>query len=288
MATRSTTPEYQNNPFFVAIDGIKLLFKHALSVAIFLIVLAVLASSSQSVSTVVDIQNGVLTNTPEEQQAQDKAAAEAFMSTVSHLTSQEWAAIAMAAIAVLLIVMIVGVIIGGINDYTAAQLAKNKQTTLGEALKAVIARFPSYLWLHILIGIKVLLWSLLFIIPGIIMSVRYSLAGTAFFHDNKRGNNAIKYSLALTKGAWLTTFASLSFFNLITFGLLQPILQPGIQAVLYRQYTAYDTTKMEKPAAHGLSWFALFLPFILFAFLIALVFVAIFAFVALAPETMIP
>ena len=103
------------------------------------------------------------------------------------------------------------------------------------------------------------------------MSVRYSLAKVAFFDEKKplRGNAAVKESLALTKGAWLTTFASQVLFSIITLGMLSRLVETAAQSVLYRQLSELTHNNEPKPAAHPLSWFTLFLPFLLFVLLIA-------------------
>lgn len=259
MSVNNQAPKYQNNPFFVAIDGITVLFKSAFSVGIFFIVLSALSIIAQLIQSVIDFVNNMSISSSEAYVSQEHNL-QMFRDTLAKLSIQDWTIIASIGIGILLALMTIGVILTGISDYTAARLAKGKKTTLGEAFKGVVAHFPGYLWLNILIGIRILLWSLLFIIPGIIMAVRYSLSGTAFFSENARGNKAIRRSTLLTKNAWLTTFGSYYLFNLLTFGIIQPVIQPGIQAVLYRQYAAYETAGKHKPTTHVLSWLALFIP----------------------------
>jgi len=60
--------------------------------------------------------------------------------------------------------------------------------------------FWPYLGLVLLTALLVLLWSCLFIIPGIIFSIFYSFAAYAFFFEDKRGGKAIKRSQELVKG----------------------------------------------------------------------------------------
>ena len=108
------------------------------------------------------------------------------------------------------------------------------------------------------------------------MSYRYSLAGVVFFDKNTKGGAASTQSAALTKGAWLTTFASQNLLNMITLGAIPMLLQPGTNGVLYRQLGAVGN---QKPRAHFLSWLTLLLPFIFTLLLVGLVVLIASAFI---------
>jgi hypothetical protein len=129
----------------------------------------------------------------------------------------------------------------------------------------------SYLWLQIIISFKVFLWMLLFIVPGIIMAVRYSLASVAFFDEKKqlRGTAAIRESLRLTKGAWITTYASTTLFNILTLGAMNSAITTAANAVLYKQFEKIGDDK--KPDAHWLSWVTLLVPAVALVLLLLLV-----------------
>ena len=271
MAQQTSSKSYQNNPFYIALEGLTTFFKKAQSVAILMIVLSALAFFGNGISSVRDAVSGDRSNT--QVQLQDKDVQRQVQDTYNALPLAGWVILGVIVATILFIVILVGVVISGISDYTAARLALGHETNLGEAFKEVFAHIGSYLWLQIIVGVKIFLWSLLLIVPGLIMAVRYSLAGTSFFAKGTRGNKAVKHSLELTKGAWLTTFAANGLWNMITFGAIDPLLRPGTNAVLYRQFS---TTK-EKPAAHWLSWLTLLLPivlavlFILFVLLVVVV-----------------
>jgi hypothetical protein len=164
-----------------------------------------------------------------------------------------------AALVLLFGVLIIGSIVAGIFAYTSAEIANNREVTFRQAARATFDRLWSFVWLQVLTGIKVLLWTLLFIVPGIIMAVRYSLANVSFFDANKQltGNAAIKDSLALTKGAWLTTFSTQMFFNIITLGLISPIIDTGSKAMLYRQFVALQKSHAPQQKPHALAWVTL-------------------------------
>ncbi len=64
--------------------------------------------------------------------------------------------------------------------------------------------FGSYLWVKILFVLKVALWSLLFVVPGIIFGIFYCLSGMAFVIDGKKGEDAFIYSRKIVR----TNFAA--------------------------------------------------------------------------------
>ncbi len=61
--------------------------------------------------------------------------------------------------------------------------------------------FFRYLWLNIVTGVLILLWSLLLVIPGIVAAYRYSMAPYVFFDDPEKGAlQCIRESKAMTQG----------------------------------------------------------------------------------------
>ena len=204
------------------------------------------------------------------------AETQAFAEAVGRIPTEVWFIIGALVILVVTIMLVIGIIFRGITDYTSAQLAAGKHATLNEALRAVFNNFWSYTWVLFMVSIKTFLWTLLFIIPGFVMSYRYSLAGVVFFDKNTKGGAASTHSAALTKGAWLTTFASQNLLNMITLGAIPMLLQPGTNGVLYRQLGAVGN---QKPRAHFLSWLTLLLPFIFTLLLVGLVVLIASAFI---------
>lgn len=231
-ATKKSTVEYINNPFWIGVKGINLLFLKAQGIAILVTVISVLSVTRQL-------------NINTEQPA---AGAEPTLPT---FTPELIALIASIAVVTLLTFFVIGTLIRGVAAYGAAQAAVDKEATFTEAFRAVIANFGSLLWLQLLMAVKILGWSLLFIIPGIIMAVRYSLANVVFFNKGLRGNAAIKESMALTKGSWVTTFAGQTLMSIITLGVLDFLVRTGSSAILYRQFDAVP--QEERPKSHGLS-----------------------------------
>lgn len=245
---------YENNPFYVATNGLELLFKKAQTIGIVLAVFAV-ASALSSLPSMFGGQSPADTDRP----SGTGPAAE------GNLPLEAWLVIGGIILLVLIVAVVIGIIVKGICDVTAARLSQGQTITLSEAFRAVFENFWGYLWVTVIVSVKTLLWTLLFILPGIVMAVRYSLAGVAFFDKGLRGDAAVQRSSQLVKGAWSTTFASQTLFNVITFGALQTLLYPGTNAVLYGQLTAVGEAK---PKPHLLSVITVWIVMTLFVLLV--------------------
>lgn len=260
MARQTKKHTYENNPFFIAASGIALLANRAQGIFVFLIMLSIIGIAGSTLTT----------PEPTDKQVDN------FVATVASWSASDWIIVSGSLGIIFLALAVLSALLGGVSSYTSAQLAKGKQVRLSVAFRVSFEHLWAYLWLQVLICIKLLLWTLLLVVPGIIMAFRYSLAGVAFFDDKHhyRGNAAIKESLRLTKNAWITTYASNMLFNILSLGAISPIVSTGVNATLYRQFSE---SRAKKPEAHWLSWATLFLPlgllavFLAFAFIVAVV-----------------
>jgi hypothetical protein len=210
-------------------------FAKARNVAIFLLVL----------SGLLTIHGTTATNTPPE-----SLSVHGTPTSVSFEPAIN-AAIIILPLLILIVVLFVFTIINGISAYAAAEASHGRMVGLKMAWRATLDRFGAFFWLQVLTGLKILLWSLLFIVPGIIMAVRYSLANIAFFDKKLSANAALRESVALTHRSWITTFAAQMFLNVITLGVIEPLVTIGAKTTLYRQLMTYR--KEDKPAPHVLS-----------------------------------
>jgi hypothetical protein len=228
---------YINNPLKIGVDGSKLLFQKAPMAALVLAVLSALGASNYFGD------------------AADPVPADAPVGPAGAADISLMIVIAAIAMIFAFGALVVGSIIAGIFAYTSAEIANGREVTFQQAVKTTMNRLWSFVWLQLLTILKVLAWSLLFIIPGVVMAFRYSLANLSFFDEKKKltGNAAIKDSLALTKGAWVTTFAAQTFLNLITLGAIGPIVDTGSKAVLYRQFNALETDEQKPWVTLGLT-----------------------------------
>ncbi len=301
---------YENNPFFIALKGIELLFSKAQSVGVLLIVLTAIGVFSAlpgAYGPTVNINtdgttspSGTEMSPPARQnenipvqstdssvissEDQAKKDWEEVKNSLAEIPTYVWIIGGLFIAFIVGAMWLVGVLFQGISDYTSSQIARGKNTKLSEAFSAVFKNFWGYVLVMMIVSIKTFLWTLLFFIPGFVMSYRYSLAGVAYFDKNLRGNAAVKDSLALTKNAWLTTFAAESLLPMLTLGLVTQVAMPGTRAFLYRQFLPYTEAGQPKPRAHVLSWLTLVLP-IVFVMLFWLLIAGIVAAIVLSQQT---
>jgi hypothetical protein len=250
--TRSTPTDtvYENNPVYIATNGLDMLFRRATGLALTLALFAGVFFSQTLPTFFTDTGKSNSTSTTDSQ---------AFRDAVSQIPAGAWLFIVLVLLVGIALFLAFVVVIRGLIDYTSAKIANGEEATLTEAVKAVFGQFWGYAWVQLITTVKIFLWTLLFIIPGIIMAVRYSLAGVAFFGSDLKGNQAVTHSSRLVKGAWLTTFAAQNLLNIVTFGTLSSLLTAGTNAVLYRQLS---TTPDDRPSAHKLSWLTLLIPIV--------------------------
>lgn len=241
---------YINNPFFITTYGFQLLFKYAKNVSILLLLLSIAGAIGQS-------EFSRYTN--------DVNNASTIENYFNSLEPSQLVTLAVSSVLISLAILVVSIMVSGINGYVAARASKGQATNLNEAFNAVLGKFGSYTWVYILVNVKILLWTMLFIIPGIVMAVRYSLSSAVFFDasNNLKGNDVLKKSSELVKGSWITTFASFGLFNIITLGWISYFVNASVLASLYGQYTEIARSGAKKPKAHWLSWIVMILPLLL-------------------------
>ena len=275
-----TDVHYENNPFMIGIEGLKLFFGQSRNIALYSIAVTVALIVAVFIAIIGAFMYGA-SLTESELNAMDRADATAWQNFVQPDSPDDVLVPIAREVTWQFAALVISLLLFGVLDYAAARNAKGEKADLRTGFKTVIVNFPAYLWMYLLMSIKLILWTLLFIIPGIIMFYRYILAGTVFFAEGKRGNAAIKRSSELTKGRWLTTFAGISVWPIISQGLGYYVFIPGSLAVLYRQYTATDS----RQGTHIFSWLTLLVPVALIALCIVLtvLFIVLLASVSTAP-----
>lgn len=293
-----TAMRYENNPFFIAIRGVELLFEKAKSVGIALVILAGLSivgsipgyyfpePSTYREPTQIQQQQAPTTNdttSPAMQTGTTPTTVpkdigwEKIQHGLARIPLTVWVLVGLFILFGLMLTMGIGLVIQGVVDYTSARIAKGHHVTLSEALSGVFSHFWGYAWVQIVAGAKTFLWTLLLVIPGFVMSYRYSLAGVAFFDKELKGDKAVQHSVALTKDSWLTTFAAQSLLPMLTLGAAASLFTPGTRAVLYRQLEHLTAAHKPKPKAHIVSWLTLLVPIVLWALVALLVGIVIVA-----------
>lgn len=83
-------------------------------------------------------------------------------------------------------------------DLETKKTEKNK-------LAFTAAVFWSYLWVQILTGAAIIGGLILFVLPGIWLTILFAFSGFEFLIEGRRGTQALAASAALVKGRWLAT-----------------------------------------------------------------------------------
>jgi hypothetical protein len=78
-----------------------------------------------------------------------------------------------------------------------------------QSLKLAAQRLPSLLWLALLTGLGLLVAFVALVIPGIYLSVAWSLAFAALMAEDLKGTAALGRSYRLVRGRWWPTFGTL-------------------------------------------------------------------------------
>jgi uncharacterized membrane protein len=93
----------------------------------------------------------------------------------------------------------------------------SSQPRILELFEKAKAHVLSFILISFLVGFFTFLWSLLFIIPGIIAATRYSLAPWVYFYEGLKGRAAIKRSKELVKGYTGSVFGRYALLYLFYF-----------------------------------------------------------------------
>lgn len=168
----------------------------------------------------------------------------------------------------------------GIYSYVALQNHAGSSVGFNEAFNAVLKRFPRLFLAQLLATLKIIAWTFLFIIPGIIAAFRYALLPYVILDEpvEKKGvvdsHNRIK---ALVAGRKREVFGVSTVANLIP--IVGPLLQLTGDAKLYRQLQVTHDTHTTRPKVHWLNYlgFVLIGLFVLFIAGIFAIIMLIFA-----------
>ncbi len=99
----------------------------------------------------------------------------------------------------LAIAIMSGMLSGGFSLF-CLYVSQRREAGVG-TLFDLFAYFFRFLWLEILMGIFIFLWSLLLVIPGIVAAYRYSMAMFIFFEQPEKGAmQCIRESKEMTQG----------------------------------------------------------------------------------------
>jgi hypothetical protein len=254
---------YIRNPFTVALSGISVLKNLSKGLFILFLVLSILSALS-------NFSSGPSFDDSSTGMGDETSAAYNAGYVVGTL-------VGLAAFFFLLVV------VWGMQGYASAKIAKGEGTTIKEAFMAAVKNFGRLFVIGLIVVVKTILWSLLFLIPGLIMQIRYSLAPTIAFAEPELSPSAVvTRSVVLTKNAWFDTMGARGWFSLVTLGFATLLTEVGASGVLYRQLRRLHESGQKKPSTHPLNYV---LP-VLFVLLMVIVFVVLIAIYAVAGSAM--
>jgi hypothetical protein len=114
-----------------------------------------------------------------------------------------------------LIIWIVSVIAYGIVIKCSSELIENKKASLKSAIRFTAHKLPSLLAASILLGIIIALGLIALVVPGIILSLMYSLTISAIMIENVGAIKGMSRSRELVSQRWLKTFAVILIIGII-------------------------------------------------------------------------
>ena len=131
---------------------------------------------------------------------------ERFWQELAAVSQTEWAALIVVNFISLLLSPALAL---GCTRYFL-QLLAGKESGVRQGLLGRMRIWPKALWLYVLMGVRVFLWSLLLVVPGILAAIRYSMAPYFMAQDP-----SISASEAIEKSKHAMKEMKLAYFSLI-------------------------------------------------------------------------
>lgn len=270
----TTSEPYDSNPFTLSFNALGRLFDSNAGWAITLLALALIGGG-------VQFANGLIGSlASDEKTAGTPTGTVTTADQASSLNPEQLLGILAIALIITILIsvflfvsFILQTFIGSMFAYVALQSEKGKKVTLGEAFGAVQKRFWRLLLAQGFANIKVFLWTLLFIIPGVIAALRYTLLLYVIMDEPETTKGVVAAHTrvkSIVKGRLIEVFSLLFAANLIP--IVSGLLQLSGGAAQYRQLSS--TPETARPKVH---WINYLLPIVLGILLI--LFIAIIALV---------
>lgn len=136
------------------------------------------------------------------------------------LLSTKFAAGGVVLLLVLLVVFVLVIIIGQIWAQTAllhAVIHNQEKIGVIESYRRGWHKVFPYLWVSFLSGLIIVGGFLLFIVPGIIFAIWFSLAFIVLVSEDMRGMNALLKSREYVTGRWGSVFWRLIFIGIVSY-----------------------------------------------------------------------
>lgn len=268
MATKDPAHHYDSNPFTLAFDALGRLFKTNVGWAIVLIAVGFIGFLFQLISTIIDVATSPESERPE------------YLSeTISTgQTPETWVIVAIIAgiLAAVAIFMVISALIQtaliGMFTYVTIQSEQGKSVSFSESFNAMTKRFWRLFWAKLLADLKILGWTLLLIVPGIIAALRYSLLPYLIMNESETEKGVVDAHdkvKSVVKGRLWEVFGVGTVAAIIPFvGSTLGIVGRG---ALYRQLQYHHDKKLERPKVHWLNYLGAILLSVLFFMLLGLI-----------------
>lgn len=102
--------------------------------------------------------------------------------------------------------------------------------------------FKDYLWVKLLCGVRVVVWALLLVVPGLIFALFYSAAPMACLIEGKKGPGALARSQELVKKNLMRYLIYMVLIILVLFIIIFPAIY-GLDFLIYK-YDAVENDLM--------------------------------------------
>lgn len=269
---------YDSNPFTLIFNSFNRFFKTNMWWGISLLVLGFLSFGWQSLSQFSSVP---ASNEPSPKMSSDSL--EKNFSWLQNITPEQIIALSSIAILLILFVALISLVyfamytyVYGAFAYVALQSEKGKSVQFEEALREVNKRFWRLFLAQGLANIKIFLWTLLFIIPGIIAALRYALLTYVIMDQSEKEKGIVvthTRTKQIVKGKLMEVFGMLVASGIIPF--IGDTLRVTGSAAQYNQLSFTHDHGVTRPKTHLLNYIG-FLLALLCVFLV----VAIISFVA--------
>ena len=114
-----------------------------------------------------------------------------------------------------LILWIVGTTTTGVVIKNASDQIEKGTSNLGVSLNYIVSKLPSLLVAQFVSGILILVGMLLFVLPGLIIAMMFSLIAPTIIIEQKGAFGSLERSRKLVSKRWLKTFALLIILGII-------------------------------------------------------------------------
>lgn len=258
---------YDSNPFTLAFNAFIKFFNTNVGWAIAVLVMGIFGFIGQMISNVAQVAM-----TPES--TTTTSSSSDVITSSGAASDTNVAAIAMIVVGVVIILLFVIAIasavstyISGMLSYVALQSEKGKSVGFSEAWEATSKRFWRLYLASLLAGLKIFGWTLLFIIPGIIASLRYKLLPYVIMADSQTSGvgSSHESTKQIVKGRLMEVFGVATVASIVPF--VGSLVGLTGNAALFSQLKTYDDANLEKPKVHWLNYLGLILIGILVLFL---------------------